>query len=37
VLEKPVAVKLDPTASVAAGALETQYVLTTKLRTCAPR
>jgi photosystem II stability/assembly factor-like uncharacterized protein len=31
-LEKPVLVKLDPTASVAAGALETQYELTTKLR-----
>jgi hypothetical protein len=31
-LEKPVVVKLDPTASVAAGALETQYELTTKLR-----
>ena len=31
-LEKPVVVKLDPTASVAAGALETQYQLTTKLR-----
>jgi photosystem II stability/assembly factor-like uncharacterized protein len=32
VLEKPVVVKLDPTASVAEGALETQYELTTKLR-----
>jgi len=32
VLEKPVVVKLDSTASVAVGALETQYELTTKLR-----
>jgi hypothetical protein len=32
VLEKPIAVKLDPTATVADGALETQYELTTKLR-----
>jgi hypothetical protein len=32
VLEKPIAVKLDSTASVEAGALEIQYRLTTKLR-----
>ncbi len=32
VLEKPVAVKLDPNASVARGALEAQYQLTTRLR-----
>jgi hypothetical protein len=32
VLEKAVAVKLDPTASVPAGALETQYGITTELR-----
>jgi hypothetical protein len=32
VLEKPVVVKLDPTAAAPGGALETQYQLTTKLR-----
>jgi hypothetical protein len=32
VLEKPVTVKLDPTASVAPGALDSQYAITTKLR-----